>query len=76
MSFFEKKEDDRKIANIRHIELTNRVDFLQEMINDKKFSKDEEKIIRNIISDLNDLDFIIRGIFMLKIGSGFIKKDN
>ena len=76
MSFFEKKEDDRKIANIRHIELTNRVDFLQEMINDKKFSKDEEKIIRNIISDLNDLDFIIRGIFMMKIGSGFIKEDN
>lgn len=73
MSIFEKKEDDRGIANIRHIELTNRVDFLYEMINDKKFSKDEEKIIRNIISDLNDLDFIIRGIYMLKVGSGFIK---
>ena len=73
MSIFEKKEDDRGIANIRHIELTNRVDFLHEMINDKKFSKDEEKIIRNIISDLNDLDFIIRGIYLLKVGSGFIK---
>lgn len=72
MSIFE-KEDDRKIANIRHIELTNRVDFLHEMINDKKFSKDEEKIIRSIISDLNDLDLIIRGIYMLKVGSGFIK---
>lgn len=73
MSIFEKKQDDHGIANIRHIELTNRVDFLYEMINDKKFSKDEEKIIRNIIRDLTDLDFIIRGIYLLKVGSGFIK---
>lgn len=73
MIFFNESDDDYKKANKRHIQLANGIDFLYEKINENKFNKDEEKIIRNIISDLNDLDFIIRGLFMIKMGSGFIK---
>lgn len=73
MFFFNESDDDCKKANMRHIQLGNRIDFLYEKINENKFNKDEEKIIKNIISDLNDLDFIIRGIYLIKTGSGFIK---